>query len=110
MKIAIYYSNATGLRPEFEETVREAVDATGVSAEIETIEIHSYEDAKAVRFMGSPTFRVNGIDVEYGPMEPPEYTTGSRLYNSADGWVSHPSARRIANAILEAEAQTTNAS
>jgi hypothetical protein len=53
---------------------------------------------------------VNGVDVEYGPMEPPEYTTGLRLYNSAEGWVSHPSSRRIANAILEAEAKASGAS
>jgi hypothetical protein len=102
MKIDIYYSSSTGLQPGLQEAIKDAIEATSVEVDVNTIEIHTYEEAKAARFMGSPTVRVNGIDVEYGEMEPPEYTTGSRFYNTHEGWKPFPAARRIANSILEA--------
>jgi hypothetical protein len=103
MKIQFLYSRATGRGTEAEEALRLAVEATGITPEVEYIEVGDSEDAKRQRFLGSPTIRVEGVDVEYGEREPDEYQSGTRYYNTPEGWKPFPNARQIANTILEAQ-------
>jgi len=103
MKIQFLYSKATGRSPEAEEALRLAIEATGIEADVEYIEVMDSEDAKKKRFLGSPSIRVEGVDVEYGEREPDEYQSGIRYYNTPEGWKPYPNARQIANTILEAQ-------
>ena len=102
MKIEFGYSKSTGIGKEADEAMKQAIEATGVAAEVSYIEVTDSEDAKAKKFLGSPSIRVNGIDVEYGEREPDEYQAGTRYYNTPQGWKPFPHARLIANTILEA--------
>lgn len=103
MKIEYLYSRATGRTPEAEEALRLAIEATDPSLQITYTEVSDSEDAKAKRFLGSPSIRVDGMDVEYGEREPDEYQAGVRYYNTPEGWKPFPHARLIANAIVEAQ-------
>jgi hypothetical protein len=105
VKIEFLYSKATGRSPEAEEALRLALEATDPSIEVEYIEVDGMEDARAKRFLGSPSIRVNGVDVEYGEREPDEYQSGNRYYNTPQGWKPYPHARLIANAIVEQQAR-----
>src|SRR5215213_7807715 len=102
MKIEFFYSRTTGRSNEAEESLRQAIEATEVNADVVYTEVYDSEDARAKRCLGSPSIRVNGIDVEYGEREPDEYQAGTRYYNTPDGWKPYPHARLIANTILEA--------
>ena len=88
---------------EAEENLRLAIEATGVDVEVSYTEVLSQEDATAKKFLGTPSIRVEGIDVEYGNRPPEEVQFGTRYYNSPEGWKPYPHARLIANAILEAQ-------
>lgn len=101
MKITFMYSKATGRSEQAEEALRMALEATGVEADVEYIEINDSEEAKEKKFLGSPSVRVNGVDVEYGDREPDEYQAGTRYYNTPEGWKPFPHARLIANTIIE---------
>lgn len=46
------------------DLVRSVLDAEGVPAEVREILIRDFDDARAFRFPGSPTVRVNGEDIE----------------------------------------------
>ncbi|MFN0094553.1 MAG: DUF2703 domain-containing protein [Dehalococcoidia bacterium] len=105
MKIHFLYSKSTGIQKDADENLKQAIEATGVPSEIEYLEVLDSEDAKAKRFLGSPSIRVNGIDVEYGDREPDEYQAGTRYYNTPAGWKPFPHARLIANTILEQQAR-----
>ncbi|MGE5595831.1 MAG: hypothetical protein ACM3S1_07330 [Hyphomicrobiales bacterium] len=105
MKIQFLYSRATGRSPEAEEALRLAIEATNSHPEVEYIEVDGSEDARNKRFLGSPSIRVNGVDVEYGDREPDEYQAGTRYYNTPQGWKPFPHARLIANTILEQQAK-----
>ena len=69
--------------PNYEPTlrlVREVVAGAGGSAEIREVEIKSPEEAESLRFLGSPSVRINGCDIEPGarieslrPWRPPGY-------------------------------------
>jgi hypothetical protein len=103
MRIEFFYSRQTGIVPQAQAALIEAIEATGVPAEVVYTEVQDSEDAMAKRCLGSPTIRVNGIDVEYGEREPEEYQAGTRYYNTPDGWKPYPHARLIANMILEVQ-------
>jgi hypothetical protein len=102
MKIEFMYSRSTGKSAEALEALQQALEATGVEAEVAYIEVEGSEEAKRLRFLGSPSIRVEGVDVEYGEREPEEYQSGTRYYNTPQGWKPYPHARLIANTILEA--------
>lgn len=101
MRIDFMYSNSTGIGEQAEEAMKQAIEATGVDAELVYSEINDGEQAKARRFLGSPSIRIDGLDVEYGDREPEEYTAGPRYYNTTEGWKPFPHAKMIANMIIE---------
>ena len=101
MKIEFLYSKATGRSADAEEALRLALEATDPNIDVVYTEVDGTEDAKDKRFLGSPSIRVDGIDVEYGDREPDEYQAGTRYYNTPAGWKPFPHARLIANTILE---------
>ena len=103
MRIEFFYGRTTGIGAEADAALKEAINATGVEADIVYTEVHDAEHAARIRCLGSPTIRVEGIDVEYGEREPEEYQAGTRYYNTPDGWKPYPHARLIANTILELE-------
>ena len=105
MRIDFLYSKSTGRSAEAEEALRLALEATDPHLEVVYTEVDGSEDAKAKKFLGSPSIRVNGIDVEYGDREPDEYQAGTRYYNTPQGWKPFPHARLIANTILEQQAK-----
>ena len=101
MKIDFLYSKSTGRSAEAEEALKMAIESTDPTIEVVYTEVNDSEDAKIKRFLGSPSIRVDGIDVEYGDREPDEYQAGTRYYNTPQGWKPYPHARLIANTILE---------
>ncbi len=90
--------------------LREALDELGFTdlAVQETV-IRGDEEAIAIRCIGSPTIRVNGMDIEYREREPQETSAGVRYYNTPAGWKSVPEKGMILRALQlakEAEAAT----
>jgi hypothetical protein len=71
--------------PNYEPTlrlVREVVAGAGGSAEIREVEIKSPEEAESRRFLGSPSVRINGCDIEPGASERTDFAFGCRVYGS----------------------------
>lgn len=101
MKIEFMYSKSTGRGKEAEEALKQAIEATELNVDIVYTEVTDSEDAKTKKFLGSPSIRVDGIDVEYGDREPDEYQAGTRYYNTPTGWKPYPHAKLIANTIIE---------
>jgi hypothetical protein len=88
-----------------EYLLAEAEPGSDPTIEVTYVEVDGMEEARAKRFLGSPSIRVNGIDVEYGEREPDEYQSGTRYYNTPQGWKPYPHARPIASAIIEQQAK-----
>lgn len=109
VKVEFLYAKSAGRTPEAEEALRLALEATDPTIEVEYIQVEGMEEARAKRFLGSPSIRVNGVDVEYGEREPDEYQSGKRYYNTPEGWKPYPHARLIANAIVEQQAKSERA-
>ena len=57
------------------EMVEKAVVAQGVDAAITETVVSSLAQARDMQFLGSPTIRINGIDIEPGAVQRTDYST-----------------------------------
>src|SRR4051794_24198680 len=63
--------------------MRELLTSRGEPPLIELVRVDSDEDARARRFLGSPTVRIDGADIEPGAAERTDYGLKCRLYRTA---------------------------
>ena len=64
--------------------------------------IKSTTDAERARFLGSPSVRVNGVDIEPGAAERSDFGLKCRLYRSPEGQSGLPPQRWIVYALQQA--------
>ncbi len=72
--------------PNHEPTVdlaREVAATVGIPAEIHEVEVEKAEQAKALRFLGSPSVRINGRDIEPGADGRSDFAYGCRVYGTS---------------------------
>ena len=72
--------------PNHEPTVelaRSVVAELDLEAEVHEVPVESAEDAEARRFLGSPSVRVNGRDIEPGAEERSSYALSCRMYGNS---------------------------
>jgi hypothetical protein len=91
--------NHGGARALVERIVRQLQ----VQAEIRLIEVPSADAAAQLRFLGSPTVRVNGRDVEPGADERGDFRLACRVYRSAGGFSGQPDEAWIREALKKAK-------
>lgn len=81
--------------------LREAAAAAGVALDLRAVEVTSDEQARALGFPGSPTFRAGGEDLlpPEGPAHAPQHDA-CRAYARADGGIGPlPEPERLAAAL-----------
>jgi hypothetical protein len=85
MKVEVLYSDGCPSQEPLMPRLRELLAETGVDAPVELKHVESVEAAERERFLGSPTLRVNGRDVDPAAGERTDFGLKCRLYPSADG-------------------------
>ena len=73
-----------------------------IEPEVRLVEVGSPEAAAELRFLGSPTVRVDGRDVEPGADERRDFALSCRIYRSEGGISEQPDERWIRAALTEA--------
>jgi hypothetical protein len=87
--------------PFWEETLRlieKAVTESGMKIHVKTTRISSVAEAKRLGFPGSPTVRINGVDVDPATRETEGYM-GCRIYRYQDRMFEYPPEAMIKSAI-----------
>ena len=77
----------------------------GIDAEVRTTLITDQAAAERTRFLGSPTVRVAGRDVEPGLELAGEYTLECRLYRHEHRLAGHLRERSVRDALVAAASQ-----
>lgn len=77
----------------------------GLEPELRLVHVPDDEAAQRLRFLGSPTIRVAGRDVDPQADERDEYMLSCRVYRTEDGFAGQPDERWVRDA-LEREATT----
>ncbi|WP_394829392.1 hypothetical protein [Pendulispora albinea] len=81
------------------ERVRWAAADAGVAVDVSVVRIGSLEEAIDRRFLGSPTVRVDGVDVEPGARERRDFSLQCRLYRVGGRLEGAPPVAWIAAAL-----------
>jgi hypothetical protein len=80
------------------ERLREVMAEEGISREVEVIKVETEDQARELRFVGSPTIRVDGQDID--PPIDSRYILTCRAYRLEDGRISPlPSKDMIRHAL-----------
>jgi hypothetical protein len=81
------------------ELVERVLAEQGISARVRRIEVADPESAQAHRFLGSPTIRVNGADIEPGAKERGQFVLSCRIYRTEHGARGEPDERWLREAL-----------
>jgi len=68
------------------ERLREVLHEEGTPAEVEVVKVETEEQARELRFVGSPTIRVDGQDID--PPRDSTYVLTCRTYRLEDDRIS----------------------
>ena len=71
----------------------------GIEAEISDINVSAPAIGLQVQFAGSPTIRIEGVDVEPDYVDSGDYTPRCRLYNTPSGLAGVPEREWIESAV-----------
>lgn len=89
----LYFEGCPNHAPAL-EMVRRVLDREKIRAEVRLIEVTDEKAAETVRFLGSPSVRVDGMDIEPGREDDPHfygcrtYTVGGRTVGvPPEGWL-----------------------
>lgn len=81
------------------EMLRSVVQEAGVDARIESIHVDDDDAAMRLRFPGSPTIRVDGVDVEPGFEPAGAFGKACRVYMTAEGMRGLPERQWVMSAL-----------
>ena len=83
------------------QLVRDVAGEAGIDLEIEVVRITDLEAAQTHRFLGSPSIRVDGKDVELGS-DQPAASFGCRIYQGDRGPSGVPNRQSVVAAFRNA--------
>lgn len=82
--------------------LREIMAEVGVGAPVEIIKVETEEQAQALRFIGSPTIRIDGADIDPPPPDMP-FNLTCRVYQHEDGRYSPLPSHHMIRKALQGE-------
>lgn len=98
----LYYEDC----PSYQQALgrlQQVLDEEGIATGIEIIQVRTEEQARQLRFAGSPTILINGHDIVATESEP-HYALTCRAYHLEDGRISPlPSVALLRNALYAAQ-------
>ena len=71
----------------------------GIAPELRLVRVADQEAAERLRFLGSPTIRVGGVDVDPRAGEHDEYALSCRVFRTEHGIVGQPDERWVRRAL-----------
>jgi hypothetical protein len=102
LQIEVFYFNGCPNHEPAVEQVRQALKAESIATAVEEIEVTDTAMAHEIGFLGSPSVRVNGIDVEEAARDAQTFGFGCRTYFDGDQRSGLPSVNLIRSALTHA--------
>ncbi len=106
MKVELLYFDGCPSYEALLPRLRELIDREGVEAEVELRRVESIDAAEDERFLGSPSVRIDGRDVDPGADARSDFGLKCRLYRSEEGTSGLPPDRWITAMLQRDPAET----
>ncbi len=87
MRVELLWWEGCPSYPEVRAHLDRLLREEGIDGEVELVEIETDEQARAERFPGSPTIKIDGRDI-VPPGEGEPYSLTCRIYRLRDGTIS----------------------
>ncbi len=88
----LYFDGCPSWQPGL-ENLKAALAAEGVEAEIRLVKVETDQDAVRLKFLGSPSFQVNGVD--WWPEQRERYDLSCRVYQTPQGLRGAPTVKML---------------
>jgi hypothetical protein len=99
MIVELFYFDGCPSHEPLVEQLPEILARAGVDARVELRRVESDEDAQRLRFLGSPTIRIGGRDIEPGAEQREDFGLKCRLYRTPSGLIGLPPEQWIFTAL-----------
>lgn len=103
MKVELLYFDGCPNHEALLSRLRELLASTGVTADVELVEVDAPDAAERARFLGSPTVRIDGQDVEPGADQRSDFGLKCRLFATPDGLRGTPTDEWVLAALRHAQ-------
>ena len=100
MKVEVLYFDGCPTYKTAEQTLRQALAEEGMDAEVELVAVNTDEEARRLRFPGSPTIRVDGRDL-FPVSDREDWRLGCRVYATPEGLKGSPTAEMLREALTK---------
>ena len=77
----LYFADCPHYEPTL-DLLRLIASERGLELDVEMVEVRDNDDARRLRFLGSPTLQVNGVDVEATAHGRTDYGLSCRVYGA----------------------------
>lgn len=108
MRIELLYFDGCPNHEALLPHLRDLLTSAGVSDEIELVRIDDLDAAERAGFLGSPTVRVDGNDVEPGAGRRSDFGLKCRLFATPEGLRGMPADEWVLAALRRAEAPSSD--
>ncbi len=105
MKVQLFYFDGCPHHFPAVERLKEILLQEGLSEHVEEINVTSPEHAQALVFLGSPTIKIDGMDVEPAARSSSAYAMACRTYRKAGKQEGQPDEEMIRAALRDALGQ-----
>ena len=99
MKVEVLYFDGCPNHEALLPHLRELLRTHEVEAEVELVRVEDADAVERARFLGSPTVRVNGEDVEPGASDRTDFGLKCRLFATPDGLHGMPADEWVLTAV-----------
>ena len=99
MKVEVLYFDGCPTYKTAEKTLREVLAGEGIETKVELIAVNTDQEARRLRFPGSPTIRVNGDDL-FPVSEREDWRLGCRVYATPEGLRGSPTTEMFKEALM----------
>lgn len=100
MKIELLYFDGC---PSWESGLKNlqiALQEVGISTSVEMVKVETDEDADRLKFLGSPHFRINDMDLWHEERD--AYSLSCRVYPTPEGVKGYPTVQMLKEKLLAA--------
>lgn len=104
----LYFDGCPNHEPARELVERVGREA-GIDYELRLVNVPDVQAAQRLRFLGSPTIRVAGADVDPQAAERDDYVLSCRVYQTDGGFAGQPDERWVREALERAAVQSARA-
>jgi len=101
VKIEVLYFDGCPKHEALLPRLRELLEQAHAAGPVELVEVADDDAAQSQRFLGSPTLRVDGRDVEPGAELRTDFGLKCRLYRTEDGFAGVPQDDWVLDALRQ---------